>query len=156
MKAKHSSRTKSTLVASQIRSIRIWVTDAEHHDRRTINSFLMYTKMNHSSEWAKFFDELAGCYHHKQKGRVGCGSRNPYGHRERRDKCGENSRKSGCWENGQNNLVKKWWKRGPKKEAKNAGRAAKNNTQNGADKYIRCNDETQSNFGTPTLNSAVK
>ena len=42
----------------------------------------MYTKMNHSSEWAKFFDELAGCYHQKQKGRVGCGSRNPYGHRE--------------------------------------------------------------------------
>ena len=85
MKAKHSSRTKSTLMAfceqisDQIHQdwgyrrvkqhLRLQRNrcGAERHDRRTINLFLMYTKMNHPSEWAKFFDERVGRYRHKHK-----------------------------------------------------------------------------------------
>lgn len=43
-----------------------------------------------------------------------------------------------------------------KKEVKNVGRVVKNNIQNGVDKYIRCNDEIQLNFGILILNLVVK
>ena len=86
MKAKHSSRTKSTLMAfceqisDQIHQdwgyrpvkqhLRLQRNrcGAERHDRGTINFFLMYTKMNHPSEWATFFDERVGRYRQNHKG----------------------------------------------------------------------------------------
>ena len=73
----------------------------------------MYT-MNHPSEWAKFFDERAGCYRYKHKGSgvvqdtlTAIGKAFKKARQERQKKL-----QKGRLRKWGKNLVKRWWKRG--------------------------------------------